>query len=224
MTVVLTEAVQLTETRAKIREDIYRMAVDAAAAGEDVPADQLADAIEAAGKSADEFQADVKYKSERLRLKALADGYQQHQAELTAAREQVAKLEAELEQTAAALRSKIVPLATRANELTDLLTQAKQAGRDLFARYEGPLRDQLVQAQRRADSAALAVRENRSHLCKLQQQLDAVKERPEKFTANALTTTQCAVDRRRTELAESELARDAAGNEVTRLTIAMRQP
>jgi chromosome segregation ATPase len=222
MSATLLTAADVMAKREHTRATNYLLAVDAVAGGEVIEAADLADVIELAKKSADQFTADVRHTRERLALRASAARYDEYTAELLAARGQVAKYEAELEQFTARISRQIRELNARADELARLVAESKVAGRELLSKYTGPLRDRHAAAQRQADAADARIGQLRRTVRDLEAQLVQVRANPDQHRDGAVDAAEGAVERARAAMATAVAERDAAVAHVAEITAMMR--
>jgi chromosome segregation ATPase len=212
---------QLT-TRRNAAESEYLDLIESIAAGEHIDADVIHEVLDAAKKTAEQFQADVTAKTERLRLTKVAAGYHDHERQLLAARDEQEKLKQELERVTARLSAQIRDKQAECDERTRQMAEAKAAQRELLTGYRGPLKEQQQQAERRIATVESRMTALKRDMGRLEQQLQNVTANPTKYPDGTADRTRVGIANHRKELAAMEAERDAAAAEVSRITSAMR--
>ncbi len=131
----------------------YTAAVHATAAGEQPDHDKVTAAVAAAGKTADQFAADVEARRRRIELAAVAARRPAAEAELATAAAEAFDLEHEKARLLKEIDNKLIAAYGRRKRAEDAVSAAVGAEARLQRTYSGPLVKTMNDAQSRADAA-----------------------------------------------------------------------
>jgi DNA repair exonuclease SbcCD ATPase subunit len=227
---MLTEVIERVKTLARGKRQAvltgYADAVRALARGQKADAEKVAELLDAAGKTAEEFEADVQAHAERVRLRAVADRQADAERKLATSKAKIESLERKLEEAVAAIREEAAPLHEQVRACERELSAAREAEDTLRKTYpaDGPARVEYAEAQRRERLADAKRKELAGMVRMAEGTIAGATADPAHHSADTAPLGERRLAGYREELAQAEAERAAAVRDMEAATQRMTQP
>lgn len=204
----------------------YTDAVRQVATGAKTDPEKVAQVLDAAGKTPEEFEADVTAFAERLRLRGVADKQADAEKKLAAGRAKIDQLEKKLEEAVIAIREEAAPVHDAVRKAEADLNAARDAENTLRKTYpaDGPARAEFAEAQRRERSADAKRNELREMIKRAEGTIRLATESPNHYGRDTVPDAEKRLAAYREELATAEAERTAAVRDMESATARMVQP
>ncbi len=181
----------------------YSDLVRRVAAGERITPEQAAGVVEQAGRSEEQFAADVAARLERVRLAALVAGRSAAEKARAAAVAAVQEIDRQAEAAAEKFREQAAPHRNAAAQAERSLAAADAAEQQLLAGYAGPLRGELATVEAELQRCNAEQADLRRKAQEAQSHEATVATTPEKYPDGEVDRIRARLSRLRSQIAEA---------------------